>query len=553
MLNDKRVYFIITVVAGLFFIPFLGGVHLFDWDEINFAELSREMLITGDYLHLTINFEPFWEKPPLFIWMQVVSMKIFGINEFAARFPNAVCGILTLIALYHYGKKLFNKRFALIWTLSFFGSLLPAFYFRSGIIDPWFNLLIFLSLIHFVAGYWKQKELFKSLNQFSPTKNYIVSGILLGLAVLTKGPAALLIAGGVVGVYMLYKRFNGFVSAKAIGLVILVSLAIPMIWFGIDYLQNGPWFVKTFATYQWRLFSTPDAGHGGFPGYHLVVLLVGCFPISIFALAAFKNQKIQETHIADLKIWMFILLAVVVILFSIVQSKIVHYSSLGYFPITFLGSLVIYYAIERKRKISNAVLYGLLAVGGLFISLCFILPHFGAHPDQVRHLFENDRFTLESLDAPVVWSFIHTLPGILLGLVLLATIYFWRKLDYFKSIKILFIGTAVFLWLGLVMYVDRIESYSQNAAIEFFKEHADEDAYYFVHGYKSYAHLFYTGVEEYTHPRAIEKNWLLVGEIDKRVYCCAKPIEIQALTDLKFTAIGSKNGFYFFMRDPVTP
>ena len=46
-------------MALLLFIPFLGGLHLFDWDEINFAESAREMILTGDYLTVQIDFIPF--------------------------------------------------------------------------------------------------------------------------------------------------------------------------------------------------------------------------------------------------------------------------------------------------------------------------------------------------------------------------------------------------------------------------------------------------------------------------------------------------------------
>ena len=90
----------LVALGALFFLPFLGSTHLFDWDEINFAESAREMMITGDYFRVHINFEPFWEKPPFFFWLQVVSMKIFGINEFAARLPNALCGIISLLVFY---------------------------------------------------------------------------------------------------------------------------------------------------------------------------------------------------------------------------------------------------------------------------------------------------------------------------------------------------------------------------------------------------------------------------------------------------------------------
>ena len=135
----------ILLLGAVLFLPGLGSVHLFDWDEINFAESAREMIVTGDYMTVQINFEPFWEKPPLFIWMQVLSMKIFGINEFAARFPNAICGIVTMLVLFNIGTRLKNERFGLLWVFVYIASLTPFFYFKSGIIDPWFNLFIFLN------------------------------------------------------------------------------------------------------------------------------------------------------------------------------------------------------------------------------------------------------------------------------------------------------------------------------------------------------------------------------------------------------------------------
>ena len=107
--TDQLIYFvIILLIGGILFVPFLGSVHLFDWDEINFAESAREMMVTNNYSQVQINFNPFWEKPPLFIWLQVLSMQLFGVNEFAARFPNAIFGILTLWVIFSFAKKLFK-------------------------------------------------------------------------------------------------------------------------------------------------------------------------------------------------------------------------------------------------------------------------------------------------------------------------------------------------------------------------------------------------------------------------------------------------------------
>ena len=190
----------IIASAVLLFVPFLGGVHLFDWDEINFAESAREMIVTGDYLTVRINYLPFWEKPPLFIWMQVLSMKIFGINEFAARFPNAICGVVSLLVLFNIGRKIRNNLFGLLWVMAYAGSVLPFFYFKSGIIDPWFNLFIFLG-IYFLMLYSFP------VNQ-QKIRNIILSAVFAGLAVLTKGPVGFLLIALTGGIYLLWVKFK---------------------------------------------------------------------------------------------------------------------------------------------------------------------------------------------------------------------------------------------------------------------------------------------------------------------------------------------------------
>src|SRR5580704_1537782 len=137
---------LLVIIGALLFIPFLGQVHLFDWDEINFAESAREMLLTHNFHIVQINFEPFFEKPPLFIWLQALSMHYLGVNEFAARLPNALCGIATMLVVFNVGRHVFKSQLGILWALLFACSILPHIYFKSGIIDPVFNLFIFLGV-----------------------------------------------------------------------------------------------------------------------------------------------------------------------------------------------------------------------------------------------------------------------------------------------------------------------------------------------------------------------------------------------------------------------
>ncbi len=186
-LGNRKLTFLalITLSGAVFFLPFLGSAHLFDWDEINFAEAAREMIVTGDYSRVQIDYKPFREKPPLFFWLQAASMNVLGVNEYAARLPNAIAGIATLIALFFIGRKWKGEAFGLVWSLTYLSMMIPFVYFKSGVIDPVFNLFIFLSiyfLSRFEAGQPGERIKFAAL-----------SGLMCGLATLTKGPVALLL------------------------------------------------------------------------------------------------------------------------------------------------------------------------------------------------------------------------------------------------------------------------------------------------------------------------------------------------------------------------
>ncbi|MCK7559286.1 glycosyltransferase family 39 protein [Chitinophaga sedimenti] len=390
-------YLLIALVAALLFIPFLGAVHLFDWDEINFAEAAREMIATGNYTQVQIDFRPFWEKPPLFIWLQVLSMKAFGVNEFAARFPNAMVGIATLLSFFAIGKKLVDEKFAWWWTLVYAGSWLPHFYFKSGIIDPTFNLFIFLSVYFAYRINWSGK----------PLRMAILSGAMLGLAVLTKGPAAIIICVLCLLSYWILNKFR--IGIKWIHLLLITVFAalIPALWFGYEIISHGWWFVNEFLVYQVRLFSTPDAGHGGSFFYHWIVLLVGCFPASIFLLGWIRGRRSgksiytsEGTELKDLKRWMWILFFVVLLLFSIVTTKIVHYSSLCYFPLSFLAALFVYRLAEGKLSLRKWQVGLLIFIGCLLGLLIALLPLVGLYKAElIPHI--GDKFARANLEADV--------------------------------------------------------------------------------------------------------------------------------------------------------
>lgn len=548
MSQRNRNSLLLALLGAVFYVPFLGGVHLFDWDEINFAEISREMILLEDYLRVHINFEPFWEKPPLFCWLQVICMKIFGVGEFAARLPNAICGMLTLPILYRMGCYLKDDRFGWLWAGSYFGSILPFLYFKSGIIDPWFNLFIFSGLWFLVLFYWKEDSKFKV--QSSKWKMLVFAGVSIGLGILTKGPVAFLIPSLILGVYWIWERFRFFISPLHYLIFGLVALSTSGLWLGAETLINGPWFLMTFVKYQVELLTKPVAGHQGFFGYHFVVLLIGVFPVSIFAVRSFfKMGQDEEIHFLDFKRWMKAMFWVVLILFSLVQSKIVHYSSLCYFPMTFLAAHVLEQIMDGKIAFAKWMKIMIGVIGGLFVFLLIALPLVGMNIELIKPLFAKDKFALANLDAEVAWSYFDALPGIFLLVVLIFSFRFWKQGHLPKGIKTILGGTAIFVMLTLICVINKIESYSQRAAIQFYKERVGEDCYVATHDYKSYAHLFYSKKQLPSHKKHADKNFLLEGEIDKNVYIAVKIHRAKFLIDHpNFEELYRKNGFVFFKR-----
>jgi hypothetical protein len=548
-MNDNiRNYLIFTFLGALFYIPFLGGVHLFDWDEINFAEISREMIRTGDYLTVQVNYQPFWEKPPLFFWIQVLSMKIFGINEFAARFPNAVTGIVTLLVIYKTGTKLFNQRFGFLWALAYFGSILPMLYFKSGIIDPLFNLFIFLGLYNIIITIRKRNSL--SENFTRSRLFYLISGgVFTGLAILTKGPVAYLIVILVLAVYWAMNKFKPVISIADLFSWSLVSLLVVSVWFGVEIAHHGFWFINEFIDYQIRLFSTEDAGHGGVPGYHFIVLLFGCFPASVFAVRGFRNIKTEQGLQEDFRKWMLILFWVVLILFSIVQSKIVHYSSLAYFPVTFLAALAITQMIEGKIQLGRGVKILLSIVAGAFTVAAIVTPWIGMNIELIKPLFRNDPFAYASLNARVNWTGLEMIPGILLSVIVIIAMVQFKKERILRGVQTLFFGTALFVFLGLIFFIGRVEMYSQNAEIEFCKTLQGKDCYVVTSSFKSYAQYFYARVQPQDNPKYTDLKWLIYEDVDKDVYIIGKkPVEEHWRTVWTVKELGEKNGYVFFKR-----
>jgi 4-amino-4-deoxy-L-arabinose transferase-like glycosyltransferase len=567
----QRHYILIVILCGVLCIPFLGSVHLFDWDEINFAECAREMLVTGNYFQPQIDFQPFWEKPPLFIWCQVLCMKVFGINEFSARLPNAIIGWITLLVLFRFGTSLYSDSsknsqkqitehdsilFGWFWVIAYGGSFLPHFYFHSGIIDPMFNLFIFLSLIQF----WKADN-----DSYSKLTNALTSGVFCGIAILTKGPVAGVIVYGTWKLFYIIKHRSIRLPYKFLSLSLLAVVATCSIWFGVDLIVNGSWFISSFIEYQIRLLTTGDAGHSGPWFYHIPVLLLGCFPASFLALRLLfpSNRKgiFTEGQEAFLRM-MVIMLCLVVILFSIVQTKIVHYSSLAYYPISYLSALsMLGWSISKKRTVSFSIFVLFIAVilGSALVFFPIILsdiPRLFSFAESIGKPITNE-FTSALLRTPVQWNGFEWISGIILIAGSLVSVTMTLRKQITTSFFILFGTVACTLFWFLTLLAPRIEEYTQATPIQFYQAKQTEQCFVQPVGFKSYAHLFYNqkkmkfSAKGQEIPHQDWESWLLNSPIPFPAYFVLKQPDADDFirNNPELREIQRANGWVFYKRE----
>jgi 4-amino-4-deoxy-L-arabinose transferase-like glycosyltransferase len=559
------------VLGLVLFLPWLGAVHLFDWDEINFAEAAREMIVSKNYLSVQIDFWPFWEKPPLFIWLQALSMNIFGITEFAARFPNAICGAFMLPLLYWLGQRLRGHVFGLCWAICYLGSFLPHFYFRSGIIDPYFNAFMF-GAIASLAFAGRPDCSF-------PVRLSALAGLLTGLAVLTKGPVGLLIVGATWSLVWFWDALNSAALGGAFKLSVFLKIlldAIPwtrivlflitmslasLTWFAVITLKDGGFFVTEFIKYQIRLLQTQDAGHGGPFYYHFFAILFGCFPASfvVFDLgkSAFKNA-VQKSEFGR---WMFCAGLFVLVLFSLVQTKIVHYSSMTYYPLTFFAALAVENYVLKVHQPSRAVTVSFFAFVGLLCLLFAGIAFVGANPQSVAHLIRDPMARAALTEQSAYWSPVQYIVSAPLAAAAVAVFLLWRKGKRLEAAGAVAAGVSGLILLLSWLLAPSVEEIAQGPLIRFSRTAAERGCDVDVVGHKSFIHLYYgrrmpevQSADSAARPasRWDERMLRFNGPWKKPLVLMAKSRNLDSvLSDNELKIIYQKQGFVYLYRPAV--
>jgi hypothetical protein len=248
---------------------------------------------------------------------------------------------------------------------------------------------------------------------------------------------------------------------------------------------------------------------------------------------------------------MIILFWVVLVLFSVVKTKTVLYSSLTWFPVTYCAAIFLSAVIEGRKAFTRPLFISLLCFAFLVCLAITMFPVFIIHKSWIVPLIR-DRFAVASLEHPVHWSGYEFLLGIGYGAAMAASLVLIAKERYFAGTVGIFGASAVCLFLFMFIFAPKIEQYAQGGPIAFYQVHAGENCYV-CSLFKSYTDLFYSRKQPYDTAvaKSWDKNWLLHGPIDKPAYFVARVTQSQPYDDpsLGLVKLASEYGFVYYRRD----
>jgi hypothetical protein len=274
-----------------------------------------------------------------------------------------------------------------------------------------------------------------------------------------------------------------FYRLSDLAALVLGTLLIPVLWFGLQVVENGWWFVREFLDYQVGLFSQPIASHGQQFYYHALVLLFLCFPLTVLVLPGLLQKSDS-----GFERWMKSLFWVVLILFSVVTTKIVHYSSLCYFPMALIAGTYLELASIRKWQ-KVLILIIALSLFAVISTLALMMGPLQFADSWLSHI--RDPFVLSQLKNSADWPL--SIAFLAAGIPILA-FYLVLKPAVTRLATYLVLHTALTAFLFLEM-TPAIESSTQNAWIEQLKTYQSRSMVHYTIGFKSYAHLFYTEIK----------------------------------------------------------
>ncbi|HEX8397679.1 MAG TPA: glycosyltransferase family 39 protein [Pyrinomonadaceae bacterium] len=405
--TKTQTFQILFVLATVFVYFFgLGRLPLVGPDEPRYAQVAREMFERSDWITPTLGGFNWFEKPALLYWFEIAAYKIFGVNEFSARFGSAIFGLLTIFTIYllcrfvsqnpaanneqRTANDYANYTFILAAT-----SIGLIVFSRAASFDIILTFPITAALACF----------FVSQHAASPRRHAIASlagfYFFIGVALLAKGLIGFVLPFGVAFCY--FAALRKFPSKTFLLSLIwgnLLSVLVASVWYAPMYLRHGWTFVdEFFIQHHFARYASNKFAHPEPFWFFWAILPALILPWTPFLLAAIwrvfkdqrpktKDQRPIDSSQHSLKIFALVWLLVPLVFFSFSGSKLPGYI------LPALPAAIILAAEEARRfasKSSNRRLIVQIVAASIFalivIALLFVAPDF-ARRDTKKYLVQ---------------------------------------------------------------------------------------------------------------------------------------------------------------------
>lgn len=368
-----------VVLFGLLWFWGLGHRPLFETDEGRYAEIPREMLVTGNWVTPRLNGLRYFEKPPLQYWMTAATYAVFGVHDWTARLWTAIAGFITVLFTALAATKLYGERAGLLSAAVLAGSFYFAFLSHFNTLDSVLCMAMSINLFGFL------------LAQRAPPHSRAELGWMLlswagaALAVLDKGLIGILLPGAVLVLYMLFKRDAGMLRRLRIlpGLALFFAMTLP--WFIAVSIQNSDFLWEFFMVQQFLRFLTPAQDRTGPGWYFLPYLLLAMLPWLVATVRALFVQggRLVRSEPFNPAVLMWLWAVFIFIFFSVSDSKLPSYI----LPIIPAIAVLIGCELARLRRLPLTAVAISLLLGVLIVVLAFEAPAWGLVKGNYAALF----------------------------------------------------------------------------------------------------------------------------------------------------------------------
>lgn len=412
LFKTRKLHILLVFLALWLFSLRLHDGTLRTYDECYYAEQAREILITGDPLTMHHALEKNFENDPVYLWSMAAMFKIFGVCEFAARFPSAIYGALTVLTVFLIGRFLKNYSFGILSGLILATTFEFVRFSRYAHLDVCLSFFVTAAIYNFLR--YERLRANGPAGRDRPWKRALLMGIFAGFAVLSKNILGAFALAAIVLYYVLALRPAAIFDARLLA-GFFAAAFIPGLWYAYQHFANGAVFFQTHFGYI-LLKRALDNATEAVPFYQyfkiiattyipwLFLLLPGVYYLLRRHLPFLKNPR-PKVYIDPLIFYPALFAAVHLAVMSAGQAKKGWYIMPVYPAFALLCSLAVFHLWAPSGRAGREKIMKL--VSGVFAFLLFAVFVTTVFPVKVyrstNDAYKNDFAALAARDPKIAW------------------------------------------------------------------------------------------------------------------------------------------------------